>query len=265
MEKAKTPLNWLSYSLIFIFGLIIGALLLYFLESTNTTHYLSSNDTSNTKDENAPKDNTETNEESANTTQNVKTTTFTGNYITAELPQGWTIVEYNDKNGSDMIMEGIVYSEFVGLKVFNSSNNEMFYLKAVDGIGGVSGCNEIFKFSDSDNAYIVAGNDFDGTSGVTPNVIDLTSQNHSEYTLLGFNVRRVDHNIYRDAYNSHYSGFNPGCGIDRNIFQLTSLNYKSVVAGVTQSGHTYSWGIPSNAPLNDLETLDNVLESIVIN
>jgi hypothetical protein len=266
VKAEKTPKSfpvWILNLLIFIFGIAIGAGALFLLETNGYTNLIELCNTTGTAQEDETKATDEGSEtEVANQAQ---TTTFEGDYITAELPQGWTIVEYTDENGSDMIMDGMTYSGLVGLKVFNPNSDEMFYLKAVDGIGGLAGCDEVYQFTDSAVAYLGLGNDLTGISGVTPTIVDLTAQTYSEYTLLGFNIRRIDREIYRDAYDSDYAGFNAGCGIDQFVFELSTLSYERTIAGSVDSGHTYSWEIPSSAPLTDLDTLDDILESLSIN
>lgn len=247
-------------------GITIGTIALYFLESKQITSFIpaktqdANEETQEDGDEYAELDTTTATETAADTT-----TTFEGIYISAELPQGWTIVEYNDENGSNMIMSGITYSGLVGLKVFNANNDEMFYLKAVDGIGGLAGCDEVYEFSDTDPAYLADGNDTTSSSGITPTVVDLTAETYSEYDIFNHSVRRIERFLYRDAYDSLYTGFNPGCGIDTSFFEVTSLGYDRVIAGVSETGTTYTWEIPSSAPLSDLETLDDVLENLSVN
>lgn len=257
MNEKSGFLKWVICFLIFILGLILGALLLYFLETTDTTALISGNMGDSSSEEEA-----EATQSKTDTTPLAVTTTYTGTHTTAELPNGWTIVEYTDNTGSDMLMGGTTYSDLVGLKVFNPANDEMFFIKAVDGIGGLAGCDETFEFTDTDASYLVTGNDFTGTMGVTPTVVDLTAETYTEYELLGFDVRRIERTLYRDMYDTEVSGFNPACGIDEAFLTITTLGFSRPISGVADSSYTYSWGIPNIAPIADLEELDLILESL---
>jgi len=259
MEKDKSKkTSWLPSFLLFLLGLILGFSLFYFLESTSTTTFL--------KQDTASQSSESTTEETQET-QNSPTptiTTFTGTYISGERPTGWSIVEYTDNSGSDMIMEQTTYSGLVGLKVFNENSVKMFHLNAVDGVGGVQGCDTVYQFSDSDQAYIDHGSDWTLQSGIVPStVVDLTNATYTEYELLGWEVRRVGDTIYRNM-NSNLPGFNPACGVDIN-FTISNLTYYRTLSGETTSGNIYYMEISDTVDQSQLEQLDDVLESLTVN
>ena len=163
-----------------------------------------------------------------------------------------------------MLVGGTTYSGLVGLKIFNNNDVEMFRLKAVDGIGGTEGCETVYRFSDSDQAYLDHGNDWTLATGVVPsNVINLTTSTYTEYNLLGWEVRRVASDLYRNM-NSNLPGFNPACGIDVHL-KITNLAYnRQTPAGIT-SGNTYYMSISSTVDTTQLEELDGVLQSLSVN
>lgn len=189
---------------------------------------------------------------------------YTGTYISGELPENWSIVEYTDNTGSNMLMGGTTYSGLVGLKIFNENDTEMFHIKAVDGIGGTEGCDTVYEFSDSDQAYIEHGNDWTLETGIVPTtVVDLTDSTYTEYELLGKEVRRVDSELYRNI-NPNLPGFNPACGIDVHLTITNLAYYRQTTAGTT-SGNTYYMAISDTVDTTQLELLDAVLESLTVN
>jgi hypothetical protein len=94
-----------------ILGIIIGCLLIYvaYLTDLIKIPFL---DKANT--------NMQT-EETVDDTTIVKTQTqtFIGEAVTATLPKGWSIQEYFNGEGSDMLTEGVTYTGLTGLKIFN--------------------------------------------------------------------------------------------------------------------------------------------------
>jgi len=258
-DKKSTISNLILYFGILLIGGLSGALLLYFLESTNTTTFFKQESASKTENEDSTQE-LDKDETNPSTTTNP----FTGTYISGVLPTNWEIVEYTDNTGSDMIMEQTAYSGLVGLKIFNENNIEMFHLKAVDGIGGTAGCDTVYEFSDSDQAYINHGNDWTLEVGTIPStVVDLTNSTYSEYEILGWEVRRVESELYRNM-NSNLPGFNPACGIDVNL-TIQNLAYNRVISGGLTQGNTYYIGISDTVESSQLEQLDDVLESLSVN
>lgn len=192
------------------------------------------------------------------------TSPYAGTYLSGVLPTGWRIVEYTNNTGSDMLMDGTVYSGLVGLKVFNQNDVEMFHIKAVDGIGGTEGCDTVYRFSDSDQAYIDHGNDWTLATGIVPsNVVDLTNSTYTEYELLGWEVRRVGDDLYRNM-NPNLPGFNPACGIDVHL-TITNLAYYRQTPNGPAMANTYYMAISDTVDSSQLEELDEVLESLSVN
>lgn len=257
-EKRKSLKPLIYYTLTLLLGILLGFSIFYMLEYTGTTTLL---------EQEAATESSDTDTEQAKEEEPTPlstTNTFAGTYVSAELPVGWTIVEYTNNTGSDTLMDGTTYFGLVGMKIFNHSNTEMFYIKAMDGIGGREGCDTVYQFTDSDQAYIDHGNDWTLESGITPtNVIDLTTSTYTEYEVLDWEVRRVGSELYRNM-NPNLPGFNPACGMDK-ILTITNLAYYRDIEGGTTSGNTYSMEISDTVDTTQLEMLDEVLESLSVN
>jgi hypothetical protein len=251
MEEFKRSYpRWIFYILLLLFGFILGILTLYMLEYTGTTTLIQR------ESESEPTDIEEETDTDLEAEEISELASFTGDYVTANLPEDWSIVEYTDNTGSDILIDGVIYSGLVGLKIFNENDVEMFYIKAVDGIGGVLGCSEVYEFADSSTNYLAHGNDLANEVGTIPtSTVDLTTSSYSELSVLGWDVRRVGSTLYRNMQDSE-PGFNPACGIDKYL-SISSLGYTGTVAG-----DSYEWGISDTAVSTQLDILDDVLESL---
>ena len=78
------------------------------------------------------------------------TTLFTGKYISATLPNGWSIEEYENGQGSTMLNTQETYSGLTGLKIFKE-DVELFSMQAISGLG-FAGCSNYAKFLDENTA-----------------------------------------------------------------------------------------------------------------
>lgn len=187
----------------------------------------------------------------------VSWSTFTGDYVTGEHPDDWTITEYFDGDGSDMLVDGSTYTGLTGLTI-QSPSRTVFKLQAVYGIGGISACSDYFEFPDSEAAYYTDIVDQSAVHGITPTVTSYTAGDYTEFELFEKNVRRVDHNLYwdRDATDSY---FNAECGISAQIFIFDSPTY---TADAETKGD-YQFTVDDTATDEELETLDALLNSLV--
>lgn len=231
-----------------ILGLIIVCLLTYiayqkglveipFLEKSNT----------NT--------NTQTEETTDDTTvAETQTETFTGEAVTATLPQGWSIQEYFNGEGSDMLTEGITYTGLTGLKIFNADDKEMFWLKGVYGIG-FEGCSEYYAFADDNPTYRQQMQDMVDEIGDTMNINDFSSMPYTEYEWLGHTTRRVANRFYQDQTEGD-SYFEASCFNILVVLDGVSFN----TDGYDHSGYFYEF--PETITGDQLVQIDGILESM---
>ena len=194
-------------------------------------------------------------------TQPVQTLTdFTGHYITAKLPAGWTIVESSDFSG-ESVSEN-TYAGLARLTISHNSSN-IVTLGAGIGIGGTAECDNIYRFADTNPAFIQS--QIDNNSAISPDInatiIDLTTSTYTEYSFLGNTVRRVGTNLYfKDDTAINY--FNVSCGLNAEYRNFTVIVF--TIAGKAGTVRTYfvQQAVPSTFTAAQLLELDGVLQSI---
>lgn len=188
-------------------------------------------------------------------------TTYEGQVISADLPDGWTIVEYFDGEGSDTLVEESVYSGLTGLEILKD-DNVMFSLKGVSGIGGIFACSELSVFSDTAQTYIDEIVDEAGEAGIITSVEDLSNEVISEFELLGTKMRRYERRYYWDM-NMATTAFDTNCGLNGSAFPLNGLNFYSDLGSVTETEiDTYWYSVAETASADELEFVDGILESL---
>lgn len=205
---------------------------------------------------------------SASTTSSVEAKTkFTGKFITAELPAGWMIKEYEGEEGDlSMTVRGpnISYSGFTTMEIINPANEVLFKAKVVGGVGGY-GCADIAKFSDTPQAYIdgiVAENK---GYNINTQVFDYSKTAYTETKLVNMSYRRVADQLYYD-WKTDIAGFQPACGLSENMYKLSApFGYKQTVNGNT-GGTEYEYEVTTigmkDKPETELVKLDAILNSI---
>lgn len=182
---------------------------------------------------------------------------FTGTYVDGQHPEGWTIIEYVDGNGTNMMVEGITYIGLTGLKVVAPGSKDVFTMKAVSGIGGTDACQEYYKFSDSSEAYYTDVVDRSAVSGVIPTVVDLTSQTYTYFEFFGLRTRRINTDLYWDT-SSSTTTFDAACGIGAEFWWFDELQFKA--DGMNTSG--YELTIDGTSTSAEKITLDGILYSL---
>ncbi|MFH1547483.1 MAG: hypothetical protein ABIC57_03280 [bacterium] len=247
-EKGK--MRWIYIALIFI-GLIALALVGYiayteiFMEDAQEV----SDDSGEDMDEQETDTDLDVEEEA--------TETFTGDAVTAELPEGWSIVEYFDGAGTDMTVTGVTYVGLTGLEIINPDDDVVFSIKAVDGIGGVDSCETYAQFPDYNVTHYNEDVTLSAEIGVTTSPVTYTADDYTEFDFLGLSVRRVEDYLYIDevAGNSY---FEPPCGLLASAWQISDISYTT--EGV--ESHAYIWEVDDEATDAELLQLDAILASI---
>lgn len=243
MEGKKKPLFII---LLILFLLFLLLLILYFFgffdEFLNGTPSQQSDET--------PSD----------TSQDVTYSEFSGDFFTASVPEGWTVVEYKDGAGSTMMVEGPIYLGLTGLEIKNPFGSVIFSLQSIYGFGGISGCDSYFRFDDDSTAYyngILSDNE--ETDRGAPAVVDLQGLPYSSLDFFETRFRRIGTNLYWDTVSGE-TFFEAGCGMQVNIINFSAPQF--TVDGVESSSSTYLFIVLSNASTPDLDTLDTILNSL---
>ena len=207
-----------------------------------------------TKTHNAGRDSSQNKNES---NQGSNTVTFKGQYITALIPHNWSIIEYTNGAGTDMLTQGVRYTGLTGLAIKNSNGKVVFVLKGVYGIGGAETCPIYYKFPDNNKAYMQQKIAESAKHGVKTLVISVDPNSYSQTTLLGYTLRRVD-NIYVPDMIGGNATYESGCGISLHILKFGSIKFTA--NGRAQ--HSYEIKIVPGTSDSDMQKLDGILKTI---
>ncbi|MDY0097479.1 MAG: hypothetical protein RBS01_03970 [Candidatus Dojkabacteria bacterium] len=184
---------------------------------------------------------------------------YDGETFTAHLPtqwsiSDWSIEEYYNGAGTDMLTDGETFTGLTGFKIFKN-DVEMFYLKAIYGIG-FAGCPNYARFADESTTYynqIVADNQISGTQ---VNIDDFTAAEYSEFEWLGKTFRRVEREYNYDTVDGN-NYFEPSC-----VPTLVTFDGLEFQPATGPAATSYDYGPTEDATLEDLEEIDLILESM---
>ncbi|MDX9739425.1 MAG: hypothetical protein RBT33_03670 [Candidatus Dojkabacteria bacterium] len=181
---------------------------------------------------------------------------YEGETVKALLPDGWSVEEYYDGEGTDSLVEGAVYEGFTGLKIKKGSE-EIFSVRAVSGIGFI-GCPMYAKFSDYSPAHLESNQSMADEIGEPMNITDYTSTKYSEFKWLGRDFRRIGLTYFYDEEpNNDY--FEAPCV--SGVLTIEGLNFTDS-DGFT--GEAYFYGASMNASEEDLLVVDEILDSMTL-
>lgn len=258
---------WIIVGILFLLILVVGGGYIYANSKDMTLMELVKSYTSgeeDSEDEDMENEETETTEveeteETEEGEEEEELSMWEGTYVTAELPEGWTITEYYDGDGSEMLVDGPTYAGLTGLTVNNPEGVTVFKLEGVQGIGGPDSCENYYQFSDSGEDYY---NDIVANSalvGVTPTVVEIAEGDYTESSLFGLELRRAGYNIYWNKSEDE-GVFNAACGIEGRILSLDTLTFDT---DGTATG-SYQFTVVSTATATELGTLDEILHSLEV-
>lgn len=245
--KKKSFVKPLLFILIF---LILGFGIYYLIFEMNILETLTGKNLDN--DSSNGQEVEETQEEETETL-----TPFEGEYISTQLPQGWSITEYKDGDGTDMLSEGSEFVGLSGLKIFKDET-EVFYMQAVSGLG-FAGCPSYAKFSDENPAYYSQILEDNEVSGIEVTLTDYTGTEYEEFTWFGIPFRRIEKTyIYDTQIGNEY--FESPC-----VLSLVSFNE---ILEAEMDGQTYpttfDYGAVEQAVEEDLLVVDQILSDMDI-
>lgn len=214
-------------------------------------------------------------ESKSNNSETVTYEEFTGNYITASLPEGWSIKEHTDTLGTKDINNEIFYeadTEYIGLtgiEIFDQLNNAVFKLSGTGGIGDISACSLLPVFKDTEETYldfIDEQNNF-FIPPITIKYLDFKNAEYAELKLLGNRLRRVGNDYYH-AYSSSDNHFNSDCAASvlDHLIVIENLNYTYANSSDNYIFNTYYYAKNKSISMekNELSKLDHVLNSLEI-
>jgi len=261
-KKSKSWLIILVMGILAIMVLFLCAALAYvLLSNSDGLDLFDTEEESQDEDESDSTDSDSEEDEDGDDSEEEEDVTmvpFSGTYVNGQHPEGWTIIEYVDGDGSNMMVEGVTYVGLTGLKVVAPGNKDVFTMNAVSGIGGTDACQEYYKFSDSSESYYTEIVNRSAASGVTPTVVDLTGQTYTYFVLFGLRTRRIDTDLYCDTTSSSPTTFDASCGIGAAFWWFDELQFKA--DGMDTSG--YEMTIEGSSTSAERITLDGILHSL---
>lgn len=186
-------------------------------------------------------------------------TDFTGEFVKAQLPEGWSIKEYKDGDGTEYLVDGINVKGLTGLEI-KKDENIIFKLEAVDGYGVID-CGELAHFKDFSKEYEEKWMRGDREIGEETKILDFSNTAYSEAILFGTKIRRVGKTFYYDTVEEG-PYFESHC--TRLILVFKDLVF-TVGKGSNQSKHSdYQYTLSEDVSEDNLLLLDGILKSMKV-
>jgi len=202
-------------------------------------------------------------EEASPTSSTPSTSEIAGKFIRGQVPSGWTVVEYQNGAGTEMLTTGPTYTGLTGLEIKNPDGKIVFKLAAVHGIGGGGGCASYFKFADDSpsyyNAVLAANREIDLPD---PAVVDLRTIPYQEINLFDIRGRRIGAKIYWDT-DPDETYFEAACGLQERFFDFGAPQFTITDPPLTPgTSGLYQFTILDSATAEELDQLDTILNSL---
>lgn len=181
---------------------------------------------------------------------------FEGEIIEAIIPGEWTIVEYLDGEGTDMLPTYTSFDGLTGLEIYHGEKKIMELLAAW--AVGFPECPELVIFSDTDPNYVSdieqMAVEYDSETLIT----DYSDYDYSSFDWFGANFRRVGYVLYSDSTDTRDT-FDTQC--QTSVVYLPLLSFKD---GDGESGSVYFYYIYEDATPEELTMLDGILASMLV-
>lgn len=240
---------------IFIF-LLLGAGIYYLIFEMNILEAITDkNLDNNSTDEQNTEETQEQKEDGEEVEETETLTPYEGKYISTKLAEGWSVEEYVDGEGTEMLPGGTQYTGLTGLKIFKGEE-EIFYMQAVSGLG-FAGCPNYAKFTDENPEYYAQILEDNEVSGQELTVQDYTTTQYEEFTWLGMEFRRIEKEyVYDEIANNEY--FEPPCV--PSLVAFDNVKLYSDIDGYESS--TFDYGAKDIATSQDLLVVDQILNDM---
>jgi len=261
-EMKSTKLNmYLIFGVLFLVGVCIFTLLVLF--------YLYRKDQDNAigvtnQDSQQEEDNS--NEAEAGKENEISTVAFAGDFVSADVPDGWTVTEYQDGAGGYGLLSDGTYDGLTAITVSNPAGDVVFKIEGVNGIGGTEECSQVYQFADTEASYVQDRQtvSFD-LSGTTPPVVDLSGQNYVEFDLLGMEGRFLGNAAYWNVATAGSGTFNPACNMLQVALENVGLSFDYTISGQTYTDFIYMPNITTDFQYAQAAELAEILSSLTVN
>jgi hypothetical protein len=191
------------------------------------------------------------------------TTTFVGDFLTVDLPDEWSLVEYEDGINDDNLTGMVTYTGLTGFEVLDETDTIAFAAHGAFGIGGIAFCENYYQFPDVSLTHYSDKADINIALGeAAPTIVDYTATTYAEYEVLGTNWRRIEDKFYWDEVSTG-TAFEAACGpIAMMAPTYVGLSFD---ADGTDATAYFTEILLGTADTVKLELLDDILESLVVN
>lgn len=193
-------------------------------------------------------------EENTEVTEEPQENTFNGDTVKATLPEGWTVVEHYNGEGTESLPKDETYIGLTGLQILNQ-DREVFAVQAVSGIGFV-GCPEYTKFADYNPNHLALNQSMAEEMGDTMNITDYSDTEYIQFDWLGKTFRRIDKIYFYDEEEGN-NYFEVGCV--NGLLVMEGFNFTDSTGYM---GEAYFYGATETATEADLLVVDEILESM---
>ena len=181
---------------------------------------------------------------------------FEGEAIEAILPEGWSIVEYFDGEGTARLPVNTLYTGLTGLEVYH---NEKVVLELMAAAAvGFPECPELIVFSDTDPEYVLEVQELSRDFEMETIAVDYSDVEYSEFEWFGRYFRRIDNMLYFDS-NSTTETFDTQC--ETAVVSLPLLSFSNTEG---ERSSVYFYTISEDATPEELKLLDGILASMLV-
>ncbi|MGI6484710.1 MAG: hypothetical protein ACOX0R_03830 [Candidatus Dojkabacteria bacterium] len=179
---------------------------------------------------------------------------FIGKFVTAELPEGWSIKEFTefyDDEGNQEEPPDKNYKGLASLRIYKGDKKVLQFNPFFGGIGTRDFSGTIYRFKDYSPEWEQEEKDELEKAGATINIIDYTQTSYSEYKILGLTVRRIGKWFFYDHIPTTTTFEYPSTGAILSTFLPCSTQSERV---------SFSFADDITEP--DLLIIDKILESL---
>jgi hypothetical protein len=181
---------------------------------------------------------------------------FEGQVVVAEVPEYWTVIEYLDGEGTQMLPTYTSFTGLTGLEILHRGKKimEMSAAWAV----GFPECPELAIFSDTSPEYVSEVKDASREFEIETTIFDYSNTEYSDFMWLGRYFRRVGNILYFDSTDETDS-FDTQC--ETGVVSLPDLSFTNTEEEV---GSVYFYYINEDATPEELEILDGILGRMLV-
>jgi len=246
---------------------MVVLLLTYYLYRQDQDNAVGANaQESQQEEDNANEDEANNENDMEEIAEEVDTVAFAGTYISADVPTGWTVTEYEDGAGGYGLLSDAIYDGLTAITVSNPAGDVVFKIEGVNGIGGTGECSQVYQFADTDAAYVLEQQNLTvGLGNPIPPTVDLAGQDYVDFELFGMEGRFLGNTAYWNVASVGSGAFNPACNMLQVALENVGLSFDYTTSGQTYTDFLYMPNTTSDFQSAQAEELAEILSSLTVN